>query len=271
MERKEFAQTTFSEQLKPIVQYAIGDYQYSETDILRLESKVLYYKALEKRELQEMGDSTVTYANIERRFLSSLVLSDIPFGAIVSMMKYFPRVIGIASMQSSTVRGVEIKAIDSIEKMLYWIKLVYVSARRMRVNLGMKMYEVLAYFEEIGKIGHRPHMIKTAHYRGLLDKPLPIDCIEELTDNSKPLTNTELKLMFLSFFEGLSKKKKAFILSDVKKCKTLCTNDFNEYVSTALVKMRYHRIGQEFARYLDIEPKKVSASELLLSISYFLS
>lgn len=271
METREFAQVTFKEQLKPIVQHSIGSYQYTDTDMLRLEQKVLYYKALEKRELESLGDTEVTYENIERRFLASLVLTEIPFGAIVSMMKHFPRVVGIASVQSSTIRGVEINAYDSIEKMLYWIKLVYVSARRMRVNLGLKMYEVLAYFEEIGKIGHKPHYVKTAHYRGLLDKPLPIDCIEEQADNSKPLTNTELKLMFLSFFNGLSKKKQAFILSDVKKCKTLSTDEFNEYVSTALVKMRYHRIGQEFARYLEIESKKISASELLLSISYFLS
>lgn len=271
MEQKEFAPVTFREQLKPIALYAIGDYQYSETDILRLEQKVLYYKALEKKELSELGDNTVTYANIEKRWLASLCLTDCPFGAIVSMLRYLPRVVGIAAVQSSTIRGVEVNAYESIEKMLYWVKLVYVSARRMRVNLGMKMYEVLAYFEEIGTIGHKPHYVKNAHYRGLLDKPIPLDCMVDVTDNSKPLTNTELKLMFLTFFNGLSKKKQAFILSDVKKVKVLSCDEFNEYASTALVKMRYHRIGQEFARYLDIEPKKISASELLLSISYFLS
>jgi hypothetical protein len=233
---------------------------------------VLYYKALERKELENLGDNAVTYENIEKRFLASLVLTDIPFGAIVSMLKYFPRVVGIAAVQFSTVRGTEVYATESIEKMLYWIKLVYISARRMRINLGMRMYEVLAYFEEIGTIGHKPHYVKNAHYRGLLDKPLPLDCLEEQADNrNKPLTNTELKIMFLSFFQGLSNKKKAFILSDVKKVKTFCVNDFNDYASTALVKMRYHRLGLEFARYLDIEPKKISASELLLTISYFLS
>jgi hypothetical protein len=261
----------FKDELKPIALYAIGDYQYTDTDMLRLENKVLYYKALEKTELEELGSTEVTYENLERRFLSSLCLTDIPFGAIVGMMRHFPRVVGIASVQSSTIRGVEIHATESIEKMLYWVKLVYVSARRMRVNLGMKMYEVLAYFEEIGKIGHKPHYIKTAHYRGLIDKPIPLDCMIDVEDYSKPLNNTELRLMFLTFFEGLSNKKKAFILSDIKKVKTLSCDDFNDYASTALVKMRYHRLGLEFARYLDIEPKKISASELLLSISYFMS
>ena len=163
----------FSKELKPVVQYAIGSFKYSETDILRLEHKVLYYKALEKSELENMGNSEVTYKNLETRFLASLVMSDIPVGAIIGMMRSFPRVVGIASVQYSTVRGIEVNAIDSIEKMLYWIRLVYVSARRMKINLGLKMFQVLAYFEEIGKIGHRPHQLKTAHYRGLLDKPLP--------------------------------------------------------------------------------------------------
>jgi hypothetical protein len=271
MERKEFAPVTFKEQLKPIALHAIGNYRYTDTDMLRLEQKVEYYKALEKKELEEIGDSAVTYENIERRFLASLVLSDCPFGAIVGMLKYFPRVIGIASVQSSTIRGVEIHATESIEKMLYWIKLVYISARRMRENLGMKMYEVLAYFEEIGKLGHKPHYVQTAHYRGLLDKPLPLDCIEEQADNSKPLNKTELKLLFLNFFEKLSKKKKAFILSDIKKIKLLSCDEFNLYCATALVKVRYNRLGREFAQFLEIEPKKISASELLLTISYFLS
>lgn len=261
----------FKDELKPIVQYSIGEYKYTDTDLLRLEQKVLYYKALEKKELQELSDTEVTYANIERRFLASLVLTDIPFGAMVSMLKYLPRVVGIASVQSSIVRGVEVKAIDSIEKMLYWIKLVYISAKRMRKNLGMKMFEVLAYFEEIGKIGHKPHYVKTAHYRGLLDKPLPLDCLEEIATKEKPLTNTELKLMFLNFFEKLSKKKKAFILSDVRKVKILSCDEFNAYSATALVKMRYLRLGREFANFLEIEPKKISPSELILSISYFLS
>lgn len=266
-----FVQVAFREQLKPIALYAIGDYQYTDTDMLRLENKVLYYKALERKELKEIGDTAVTYENIERRFLSSLVLTDCPFGAIVGMMRYFPRVVGIASVQYSTVKGIEVYAYESIEKMLYWIKLVYISAKRMRINLGLKMFEVLAYFEEIGQIGHKPHYVKNAHYRGLLDKPLPIDCITEVADNNKPLTNTELKIMFLNFFEGLSRKKQAFILSDVKKVKVLSCDEFNEYASTALVKMRYSRLGKEFAQYLDIEPKKINASELILSISYFLS
>lgn len=269
--QREFAQVTFKEQLKPIVLHTIGMYQYTDTDMLRLENKVQYYKALEKKELQELGSTEVTYDNIEKRFLASLVLSDCPFGAMVGMLKHLPRVVGIASVQYSTIRGVDYYAIESIEKMLYWVKLVYISARRMRVNLGMKMFEVLAYFEEIGRLGHKPHYVKNAHYRGLLDKPLPIDCLEELADNSKPLTNTELKIMFLSFFNGLSKKKQAFILSDVRKVKTLSCDEFNEYSTTALVKMRYHRIGKEFAQYLDITPKKISPSELILSISYFLS
>lgn len=270
---KGYAITTFKEELKPITEYAIGSYRYTDTDIARLESKVLYYKALEKSELENLGNSEVTYDNIENRFLASLVLSEIPFGAIVGMLRHLPRVIGIASVQSSTIRGVEINAIDSVEKMLYWVKLVYVSARRMRINLGMKMFEVLSYFEEIGKIGHRPHVLKNAHYRGLLDKPLHYDCLvdSDKVDRNKALNNTEFKLLFLDFYGKLSNKKKAFILSDVKKIKTLSCDEFNVYASTALVKMRYNRLGQEFAQYLDFDNKKVSASEFLLAISNFLA
>ena len=209
--------TRFRDELKPIVEYAIGRYRYTETDLLRLEHKVLYYKALERRELENLGDCSVTYENLEKRFLASLILADIEFGAIIGMMKHFPRVVGIASVQYSIVRGVQINAIDSIEKMLYWIRLIYISARRMRINLGLKMFEVLAYFEEIGKIGHRPHVLKNAHYRGLLDKPLPIDClVDKIDKNSEELNKTEFKLLFLDFFGKLPKKKRAFILSDVQ-------------------------------------------------------
>lgn len=268
-----YAVTTFKEELKPITEYAIGNYRYTETDLLLLEQKVLYYKALERTELENMGDSAVTYDNIEKRFLSSLILTDIPFGAIVGMLRYFPRVVGIASVQSSIVRGIEVNACDSVEKMLYWIRLVYVSARRMRINLGMKMFEVLAYFEEIGKIGHKPHILKTAHYRGLLDKPLSLECLydNDKIDKNKALNNTEFKLLFLDFYGKLSRKKRAFILNDVKKIKTLSCDEFNVYSATALVKMRYNRLGQEFARYLEFENKKVSASEFLLAISNFLA
>ena len=269
-----YAVTTFKEELAPIVQYAIGNYRYTETDLLLLEHKVLYYKALERSELENMGSNAVTYENIEKRFLSSLVMSDIPFGAIVGMLRHLPRVVGIASVQSSNIRGIEINATDSIEKMLYWVKLVYVSARRMRINLGMKTFEVLSYFEEIGKIGHKPHIIKNAHYRGLLDKPLPLDCLydnDKIDSKSKDLNKTEFKLLFLDFFGKLTNKKKAFILSDVKKIKTLSCDEFNVYSATALVKMRYNRLGTEFARYLEIDNKKVSASEFLLAISNFLA
>ncbi len=268
-----YAITTFKEELAPIVQYAIGNYRYTETDLARLESKVEYYKALEKSELENLGNSEVTYENIENRFLASLILTDIPFGAIVGMLRHLPRVVGIASVQSSIVRGIEINATDSVEKMLYWIRLVYVSARRMRINLGMKTFEVLSYFEEIGKIGHRPHVLKNAHYRGLLDKPLPYDCLvdSEKVDKNKALNNTEFKLLFLDFYGKLTKKKQAFILSDVKKIKSLSCDEFNVYASTAIVKVRYNRLGQEFAQYLEFDNKKVSASEFLLAISSFLA
>ena len=270
---KGYAVTTFRDELKPITEYAIGNYRYTETDLLLLEHKVLYYKALEKSELENLGSNDVTYDNIEKRFLSSLILTEIPFGAIVGMLRYLPRVVGIASVQSSTIRGVEINATDSVEKMLYWVKLVYVSARRMRINLGMKTFEVLSYFEEIGKIGHKPHIIKNAHYRGLLDKPLPYDCLVDgdKIDRNKALNSTEFKLLFLDFYGKLSRKKQAFILSDVKKIKSLSCDEFNVYASTALVKMRYNRLGTEFARYLEFDNKKVSASEFLLAISNFLA
>ena len=273
MENTVYAATTFRDELKPIAQYAIGNYRYTDTDIARLESKVEYYRALERSELENLGNSDVTYDNIEKRFLASLILTDIPFGAIVGMLKHLPRVVGIASVQYSTVRGIEIQACDSVEKMLYWTRLVYTSARRMRINLGMKMFEVLAYFEEIGKIGHRPHQLKTAHYRGLLDKPLPLECLydNDKIDKNKALNNTEFKLLFLDFYGKLSRKKRAFILSDVKKIKTLTCDEFNVYSATALVKMRYKRLGTEFARYLEFDNKKVSASEFLLAISSFLA
>ena len=274
MENTSYATTTFKEELKPIVEYAIGNYRYTNTDMARLESKVEYYRALERSELENMGSNKVTYKNIESRFLASLVLTEIPFGAIVGMLRHFPRVFGIASVQSSTVRGIEINACESVEKMLYWIRLVYVSARRMRINLGMRMYEVLAYFEEIGKIGHKPHIVKNAHYRGLLDKPLPLECLfdgDKIDKRNKELNKTEFKLLFLDFYGKLTKKKQAFILSDVRKIKTLSCDDFNLYTATAIVKVRYNRLGQEFARYLEFDNKKVSASEFLLAISSFLA
>jgi hypothetical protein len=94
-------------------------------------------------------------------------------------------------------------------------------------------------------------------------------------DTSKQgITKTELRILWLSFFDKvLTNKQRNIVKSDIKKAKE--EHKHKDYLNSSTIRVRYSRILRNFAAYMQIDKSKrlgnLSSVEFLLTLDKMMS
>ena len=88
-------------------------------------------------------------------------------------------------------------------------------------------------------------------------------------DTHKGITKTELRILWLSFYDNvLTSKQRAIIKNDIRKAKE--ASKYNDYLTSSTIRVRYSRILKKFASYMQIDKSKklgnLSTVEFLLTV-----
>ena len=138
----------------------------------------------------------------------------------------------------------------------------------MRHSTGKSAKQCMNILLEQGRIGYRAHYQKRCYLKAKNQIKLQPELLK-VRDSKHGITKTELRVLWLDFFDKvLSKKQRTIVRSDIAKAKD--ASKYNDYLTSSTVRVRYSRILKNFAAYLQIDKSKrlgnLSSIEFLLTI-----
>lgn len=213
------------------------------------------------------------YFDVEKEFFQRAIENNCKLIQLEKMKENFPSYFNIAIMQYKTVKGIDLYAYDSVEKMLYYIRQVIRAVRSMRYSTGKKSRECLEIMLEEGRIGYRQHYQKKCYVKIAKKIKLEPELLQVRDTSKHGLTKTDIKILWLDFFDKvLTSKQRLLVKSDILKSKDF--DKYSNYLTSSTIRVRYSRILRKFALYLGIDKSKklgnLSSVEFLLAIDKFL-
>jgi hypothetical protein len=211
----------------------------------------------------------LNYFDVEKEFFQRAIDNNCTLVQLEKMKENFSDYFNIAIMQYKTVKGIDLYAYDSIEKMLYYIRQVIRAVRSMRYSTGKKSRECLDIMLEEGRIGYRQHYQKKCYIKITKKIKLETDLLKVRDTSKHGLTKTDIKILWLDFFDKvLSNKQRLLVKSDILKSKDF--DKYTNYLNSSTIRVRYSRILQKFALYMNIDKSKklgnLSSVEFLLTL-----
>jgi hypothetical protein len=209
----------------------------------------------------------LTYEDVKKEFFARAEknCSEVQ---LEKMRENFNDYFSIAIMQYKTIAGVDIHATDSMELMIYYIRMVIYAVRNMRHSTGKSARECMNILLEQGRIGYRAHYQKRCYLKVVKQIKLNPELLQ-VRDTKHGITKTELKVLWYSFFDKiLTTKQRNIIKSDIKKARE--SNKYHDYLTSSTIRVRYSRILKKFASYLQIDKSRrlgnLSTVEFLLTL-----
>ena len=215
----------------------------------------------------------MTYEDVRREFFARAEKNNCTDVQMEKMKENFPSYFGIAIMQYKTIGGVELHAFDSMELMQYWLRMVIYAIRSMRHSTGKSARECMEIMLEEGRIGYRSHYQKKCYLK--IQKQIKLEPeLLQVRDSKYGISKTELKILWLSFFdEVLTNKQRTIVKSDIKKARE--ASKYKDYLTSSTIRVRYSRIMRQFAAYMQIDKSKrlgnLSSVEFLLTLDKMMS
>jgi len=210
---------------------------------------------------------SLTYDSVKKEFFARAE-KNCTSVQMEKMKENFDNYFCIAIMQYKTIGGVDIHASDSMELMQYYIRQVIYAIRSMRHASGKSAKACMEILMEQGRIGYRAHYQKRCYLK--IQKQLKLEPeLLLVRDSHKGITKTELKILWLDFYDKiLTIKQRNIIKQDISKAKE--ASKYNDYLLSSTVRVRYSRILKNFSSYLQIDKSKrlgnLSTVEFLLTI-----
>jgi len=157
--------------------------------------------------------------------------------------------------------------------MQYYIRQVIYAIRSMRHASGKSARACMEILMEQGRIGYRAHYQKRCYLKVAKQIKLSPELLI-VRDTHKGISKTELRILWLDFFDNvLTNKQRNIIKQDIKKAKE--EHKYREYLLSSTVRVRYSRILKSFAAYLQIDKSKrlgnLSSVEFLLTLDKIMS
>ena len=210
---------------------------------------------------------SLTYEDVKKEFFRRAVENCSPV-QLKKMKENFPNYFNIAIMQYKTIGGVDIHAYSSMELMQYWLRTVIYAVRAMRHASGKSAKACMDLMLEQGRIGYRQHYQRRCYLKAKNQIKLQPELLI-VKDTHKGITKTELRILWLDFFDKvLTSKQRTIVRSDIKKAKDF--EKHRDYLLSSTIRVRYSRIMRKFALYLDIDKSKrlgnLSSIEFLLTL-----
>lgn len=210
----------------------------------------------------------LNYYEVEKEFFNRAMENNCTLIQLDKMKENFPSYFSIAIMQYKTVKGIDIHAYDSIEKMLYYIRQVIRAVRSMRYSTGKKAKECIDIMLEEGRIGYRQHYQKKCYLKITKKIKLETDLLKVRDTSKHGLTKTEVKLLWLDFFDKvLTNKQRLLVRQDILKSKDF--EKYYNYLNSSTIRVRYSRLLHKFALYMGID--KTSKLGNLSSVEFLLT
>jgi hypothetical protein len=214
-----------------------------------------------------MKENMVTYDEVRKEFFRRAEENCSPI-QLEKMRENFPNYFSIAIMQYKTIGGVDIYAYESMELMIYYIRTVIYAVRSMRHSTGKSAKQCMDILLEEGRIGYRRHYQRRCYLKAKNQVKLQPELLQ-VRDTHKGITKTELKVLWLSFYDKvLTNKQRDIVRQDIAKAKEEYKH--KEYLLSSTIRVRYSRILRQFTAYLQIDKSKklgnLSTVEFLLTI-----
>ena len=214
----------------------------------------------------------LTYEDVKREFFARAEKNCSQI-QMEKMQENFNDYFCIAIMQYKTIGGIDIHAYDSMELMQYYIRQVIYAIRSMRHASGKSARACMEILMEQGRIGYRAHYQKRCYLKVAKQIKLSPELLI-VRDTHKGISKTELRILWLDFFDNvLTNKQRNIIKQDIKKAKE--EHKYREYLLSSTVRVRYSRILKSFAAYLQIDKSKrlgnLSSVEFLLTLDKIMS
>jgi hypothetical protein len=209
----------------------------------------------------------ITYDEVRKEFFRRAEENCSPI-QLEKMRENFPNYFNIAIMQYKTIGGVEIYAYESMELMQYYIRQVIYAVRSMRHSTGKSAKQCMDIMIEEGRIGYRRHYQKRCYLK--IQKQIKLQPeLLLVRDTHKGITKTELRVLWLSFYDKiLTSKQRTIVRQDIEKARD--ASKHKDYLLSSTIRVRYSRILRQFASYLQIDKSKrlgnLSSVEFLLTI-----
>ena len=214
-----------------------------------------------------MKQNTVNYQTVKDEFFRRAEKNCSPV-QLEKMEQNFNSYFCIAIMQYKTVQGVDIHAYDSMELMQYYIRQVIYAVRSMRHASGKSAKACMDIMLEQGRIGYRAHYQRRCYLKAKNQIKLQPELLQ-VRDTHKGISKTELRILWLSFYDNvLSKKQRTIVRQDIKKARE--ADKYKDYLLSSTIRVRYSRILRSFAAYMQIDKSKrlgnLSTVEFLLTV-----
>jgi len=214
-----------------------------------------------------MKKMNLTYASVKKEFFRRAEENCSPV-QMEKMRENFSNYFSIAIMQYKTVQGVDIYAFESMELMLYYIRTVIYAVRSMRHSTGKSAKQCMDILLEQGRIGYRAHYQRRCYLKAKNQIKLSPELLL-VRDTHKGITKTELRVLWLAFYDKiLTIKQKKILKQDIEKAKN--ASKYNDYLTSSTIRVRYSRILKNFSSYLQIDKSKrlgnLSTVEFLLTV-----
>ena len=210
----------------------------------------------------------LTYEDVKREFFKRAEENNCTSVQLEKMKENFNDYFCIAIMQYKTIGGVDLHAYDSMELMQYWLRTVIYAIRSMRHASGKSAKACMDLMLEQGRIGYRQHYQRRCYLKAKNQIKLQPELLI-VRDTHKGITKTELRILWLSFYDKvLTSKQRAIIKNDIRKAKE--EHKYKEYLLSSTIRVRYSRILRKFASYMQIDKSKklgnLSTVEFLLTV-----
>ena len=214
-----------------------------------------------------MKQNTVNYQTVKDEFFRRAEKNCTQV-QLEKMRENFSAYFCIAIMQYKTIGGIDIHAYESMELMQYYIRQVIYAIRSMRHSTGKSARACLEIMLEQGRIGYRAHYQRRCYLKAKNQIKLQPELLQ-VRDTHKGITKTELRVLWLDFFDKvLTSKQRKIVRQDILKARE--SNKHREYLSSSTIRVRYSRILKNFAAYLQIDKSKklgnLSSIEFLLTL-----
>ena len=214
-----------------------------------------------------MKENMVTYDEVRKEFFRRAA-ENCSTVQLKKMEENFPNYFCIAIMQYKTVQGINIHAYDSMELMQYYIRQVIYAIRSMRHSTGKSARACMDIMLEQGRIGYRAHYQRRCYLKAKNQIKLAPELLQ-VRDTKHGITKTELRVLWLSFYDKiLTIKQRKILKEDIRKAKE--EHKYKEYLLSSTIRVRYSRILKQFAAYLQIDKSKrlgnLSSIEFLLTL-----
>ena len=184
------------------------------------------------------------------------------------MRENFSAYFCIAIMQYKTIGGIDIHAYESMELMQYYIRQVIYAIRSMRHSTGKSARACLEIMLEQGRIGYRAHYQRRCYLKAKNQIKLQPELLQ-VRDTHKGITKTELRVLWLAFYDKiLTIKQRKILKEDIEKAKE--ASKYKDYLASSTIRVRYSRILKNFSSYLQIDKSRrlgnLSTVEFLLTV-----